>query len=84
MYLSKYSECIMLAVKELNGVINSFENDETVQSFFVSGHFGKENQERLIALREALIKYSESIHGDGALYPQTKQFLEDQLNRLNQ
>ena len=81
--LQRISEDITEAKANLDLIINKFESDPTVQSFYVSGNFGKESQERLIKLRDGLAKYEASINGDGALVPITKSFLDKQEERVN-
>ena len=74
-YLSSTEENLSL-------IISKFESDPTVQSFYESGNFGKENKERLASLRDGIIKYEQSINGDGALIPMTESFLEEQEQRV--
>ena len=79
----KYIKANLSETKEnLELIINKFESDPTVQSFYESGNFGKDNQERLTSLRNGIIKYEQSINGDGALIPITETFLEEQEQRL--
>lgn len=81
--LNHINQNISEAKANLELIINKFESDPTVQSFYESGNFGKENQERLARLRDGIVKYEQSINGSGALVPLTKTFLEEQEERVN-
>ena len=81
-YLKHIKTNLSETKENLELIINKFESDPTVQSFYESGNFGKANQEILTSLRNGIIKYEQSINGDGALIPITETFLEEQEQRL--
>ena len=60
----------------LDYFISLFENEEVTQSFFASGNFGKEQQEKIIQLKSVVARLSDKIVND--LEPATSTFLANQ------
>ena len=63
--------------------INTFNTDATVQSFYASGNYGRNTQERLTELGNGVKQILSTLSDDGnALIPRTKQVLEEQISLL--
>lgn len=80
--LDKISSCINHTKTNLNTVINNFESNPVVESFFASGNFGKINQEALKEIRNCLEEYESCINGDSGLMVVTRNFLQNQQSRV--
>ena len=65
-------------------IIDNFESNPVVQSFYESGSFGKENQQALIRIKELCEQYIKSIKSDSGLIEVTKEFVRDQLRRIEE
>ncbi len=66
-------------------VINSFNNEAIVQSFYSSGKFGQEKQNQLKNITEAVKKYWDLIsNADYCLISQTKKFIDSSTTRLSE
>ena len=76
-YLQREMDC-------LNFVIDNFESNPVVQSFYESGSFGKENQQALIRIKELYDQYLKSIKSESGLIEVTKEFVRDQLRRIEE
>ena len=59
----------------LERVINNFESNPVVQSFYESGNFGARNRDRLHELLNAMNEYYQIICNDGELIDITTKFL---------
>ena len=59
-------------------IINSFENNTIVKSLYESGRFGKEEQDKIIKIKEGIEKYHDLLIDGSGLIPQTYSFLEEQ------
>lgn len=59
-------------------VIKSFESNEVVQSLYVSGRFGADEQEKIRKIRDGVNKYYDIINGEGGLVPKTYNYLQKQ------
>ena len=66
----------------LDVIIDSFSNKPITQSFFASGNFGEAQNEKLIQIERSIIKYRDTING--SLVPETLNFIDSQMSRLNQ
>lgn len=66
----------------LERVINNFESNPVVQSFYESGNFGARNRERLHELLNAMNEYYQIICNDGELVDITTKFLNEQRSRV--
>lgn len=69
-------------ISNMNYVINSFNNKSIVESFYNSGKFGEDTKNRLIQLKNALIKFDE-VTKDVII--KTNNYLDEQakLNKIN-
>ncbi len=63
-------------------VIKSFTNEAIVESFYASGKYGKEEQEEIEKILNAVNKYYNVISSDGGLIAQTNNYLSTQLSLL--
>lgn len=79
--LSVGNSDISRAVESLTTMISSFENEEIVNTFFKAGNFGKEEQEKMIRLKEIISRELSNI--SETLIPATNRFLERQ-RQLNE
>ena len=69
----------------LSEVITQFKENETVQSFFVSGNFGQKQWEALENLLNAFEKYYQLISGrEDSLTKKTIQFCDIQLGLIEE
>ena len=80
--LNYFSERIAEAKEELDIIINNFESNPVVESFYVSGNFGKSNQESLQELKSYVTEYEASINGGSGLIETTRSFIQNQLSRV--
>ena len=64
--------------------IKKFEACSIVQSFYASGEFGREKEERIKQIRTELEKFFDAINREStSLIPRTKRIIEEQQDRLN-
>ena len=82
--ISSFSSRIEEIKGHITTIIDLFESDSSVQSFYASGHFGKTNQEELAHIRDAIVRYEEVINGEGQLVDVTMEFLNHQQERVDQ
>ena len=68
----------------LNFIIDNFESNPVVQSFYESGSFGKENQQALIRIKELCEQYINSIKSESGLIEISREFVRDQLRRIEE
>ena len=78
----KKKKCITNTCDQITELINRFEAQDVSQSFFVSGNFGNDSKERLLAIKNALNDYLDIVSGDGQLIQQTNIFLDEQMQRI--
>lgn len=80
-YIEQY---LQRGIDSLIFVIDNFESNPVVQSFYESGNFGKENQQALIRIKELCEQYIKSIKSESGLIEVTKEFVRDQLRRIEE
>lgn len=80
--LSRISKEIAEEKEKIDIIINNFESNPVVESFYASGNFGKSNQETLQELKSYITEYESSINGGGGLVETTKSFVQNQLSRV--
>lgn len=69
----------MIVFKDsLKEIINSFENNEIVQSLYASGRFGEQEKEKIMAIQKGVEKYYAILNEADGLFPRTSKFLEEQ------
>lgn len=81
-YLNEQVNLFIQNKKEYSNTIkemlNLFENQDIVQSFFISGNFGKQQVDKISDIYNMLQKYDDEVfNNDDSLVLQTKQFLLD-------
>ena len=79
--LGDFNETISYCIGCIETITNSFDNEVVVESFYASGKFGKEKQEQVMKLRDALIKYRNVL--SDTLVSETNAYLQRQLNLVN-
>ena len=63
-------------------LIKSFDSEDIVQNFYTVGNFGKEQQEKIIKIRESVNEFYTLICKEGGLVQKTNEFL-DNASALN-
>lgn len=75
-YLRRGREDMNSGLIHLTQLIEQFENEPVVQSFFTAGNFGQEEKEKLEKLIELINKEKDNI-GD-TLIPATEEYFKNQ------
>ena len=57
-------------------LIESFNNQEVVQEFYIVGNFGEKQRQELINIKEGLKEFKELIFKSGGLVDKTNEFVE--------
>ena len=65
-------------IAHITDLINQFENEPIVQSFFVAGNFGKAEQEKFIKIKSILDREKNNVCDN--LIPATKNYLKKHKN----
>lgn len=74
--LTTMSEGVNNYIKKTQQVINSFNDQSIVQSFYSSGKFGTKEKERLTKIANALQKYWEVVaNGEDSMISQTQKYI---------
>lgn len=81
--LSNFSEALVDVKNEIMNIIDHYESDPVVKSFYESGSFGQKEKIELLKVREAIIRYEQSINGNGKLVDVTRDYFKNQLEELN-
>ena len=65
---------------DMRTVINSFNNESIVNSFYASGNYGSDVETKLTGILSALEKYTNVISsGEDSLIAQTQKYIERQI-----
>ena len=81
--LQNFEECINNFYNAVDTALFKFSTNSVVQSFYESGPFGKEKEEQLLKLRNAVKKYVDVLNSSSdSLIPKTKQFINEQKDLL--
>lgn len=80
--LNRFSEGVNSTKDYITTIIDTFENEGVAISLFKSGNFGKEKMEQLENVKEVMLEYYNAISSDGGLIPVTRNFLNAQLDRV--
>ena len=62
-FVAAFNKEVKSYVDDLTTVINSFSNEEIVESFFKSGNFGEVTKTKIEKIRDSAKKYEFSIDG---------------------
>lgn len=77
------AKCIDNTDDDLKIVINSFNNEQIVNSFYASGNYGSDVKTKLETILNAIIKYRDVISSENdGLIAQTKKYAERQISLL--
>ena len=87
-------EYILRELKYFNRIINDqcervqtglkkFNANAIVQSFYASGNYGREKQERVEKVIGAIKRYLDVLNDWNGLIPQTEKIIQDQQELLN-
>lgn len=79
--LEEFNHIIQKTTKAISTTVGAFENNEIVQSLFISGGFGEKQKNELIKIKNALEEYQNTICASGGLYSVTAEYLDAQLAR---
>ena len=72
-------------VDDLNVTINSFNNEQIVNSFYASGNYGTGVKEKLERIKNAVIKYRDVITNENdGLVVQTKKYVDRQISLVDE
>ena len=79
--LKEFKESVTNYSNNISKLLNLFENQEVVQSFFKSGQFGKEQMNKIQEIYENLKKYNEELfYKDNSIIDRTEKYLSTNAN----
>lgn len=81
--VEKISEEIAKEKENITNIINLFDNEPVVQSFYESGKFGIDNRNKLQDIKNTIEQYEATINDSNGLYTTTMQFIKEQRSRIN-
>ena len=81
--VEKISKSITEEKENITKIINLFDNEPVVQSFYQSGKFGIENRNKLQDIKNSIEQYEEAINERDGLYTTTMQYLKEMRTRIN-
>ena len=82
-YLANFQSKIKSYYEQIQSSINVFNNNSIVQSFYESGNFGREMEEELLKIKEAIQRYYDTLVDGNGLIPVTGRVVASQRELLN-
>lgn len=74
--MKEFSSDVDSYLSNFETLIESFNNQEVVQEFYIVGNFGEQQRQELINIKEGLKEFKELIFKSGGLVDKTNEFVE--------
>ena len=81
--LEKFKSSVLEYFEQIQENLNLFNSNELVQSFYASGNLGKEMEQELKSILDAVRKYYDSLVDGSGLISVSKKVIRSQIELLN-